>query len=150
MSEKIRDIMVYLLKHHSGKLSNTAMNDLVYLADLHHVQKHHQPITNIKWRCGKRDGGPFEFDIQNIAEEHEEIFKTNKKTVSNERYKGTERIFFLKAQNFQPQLSVEEKEFLDHAIKESKKHGLDFHTHVQKTPPLQNAKPWSRVNIVKE
>ena len=150
MSEKIRDVMVYLLKHHSDGLANTMMNDLVYLADWYHAKEYGQQITDIKWERSKKDKGPFVFDIQNTAEEYPKILKTDTESVPTANYDGDKTTFHLIAKDFLLDLSVEEKKFLGRVIKESKEHKYKFHTHVQETPPLQNAKPKSPLNLVEK
>ena len=141
MANELKDVMAYLLLQYKGRLSNTAMNELVYFADWHQVTNHGQQITGIKWRRSKYVG-PFVPNIQNIAEKkHPDMFKTDKEEVVTSNYQGTERFFSLKDENFQPQLSDDAKKSLDQAIEEAKKFGDDFHEHVQTTSPLQNAQP---------
>ena len=148
MSEKLKDVMAYLLKRHKNRLSNTAMNDLAYQADLYHVKDHGQQIMKTKWRRSKRDEGPFVLDFQKTAEDHGDIFNLDEESVATPNYAGTERIFSLKDETFEPHLSDEAKKSLDDAIETARKFGRSFHAHVQRTSPLRNAAPRQDLNLL--
>ena len=147
MSEKLKDVMAYLIKGHpdwSNGLTDTRLNNLVYLADWHQAVEYGRQITNIKWYFSKHaDSGLYVYDIKDTATDHGVLFAIEE---------GESRYFSLKDKSFQPQLSDEARKTLDLVIEEVK--GLspdDFRKHVNETYPVQSSfKPQQPVDLVEK
>ena len=143
------DVMAYLIKHHppewSNGLSETRINNLVYLADLYHRKEYGRWVAGIEeWGASKfEDSGVRVPIIIKTLESHKEIFTIKEK--------GNKKRFVLKDDSFPQQLSNETKEILDRVIEETKDlHGdkqNDFFKLIHATPPMQGVKPGGRLNF---
>ena len=148
MSEKLKDVMAYLLKQYADKwkdgLVNTMLNNAVYLCDWHQAVKYGKKITDIEWHFSKHDNaGLYVRDIEKIA-------IARKNSIFGVKPRGNKTIFSLKEIGFQPQLTNNEKDSLDIVIRKTKKLSYDvFMERVNKTYPVSFFEKGQPVDLVK-
>ena len=111
------DVIAYIIKKIPSKddLSNARTTKMIYLADWRHAITCGSTITAINWYFDNY--GPFVWDIKQTAEENPDIF-TIKATATP--YGNPKLLLGLKDNNFNPQLSHDEKRSLDHVIEMTK------------------------------
>ena len=158
MANTLKDVMAYLLKAHPPKwsngLTNTRLNNLVYLADWYYARKHGQLITtDIRWKASDFGGyGVYVDKIAKTAKEHEGSTFIIKRD-------GKKQRFSLKSGIPVPELADTVKEALDYVVEKTKnRHGNmndphggenpDFFKLVHETDPMQGAKPGQYLNHV--
>ena len=157
MAENLKDVMAYLLKHYAAngknKVSNTVLNNLIYLCDWCQAVKYGEQITAIKWCFSHAGTGLFTRNVQNAATDRD-MFTIEERDPEKgkELKKGDkEHHFSLKDRSFQPQISDKAKESLDIVIRETVKLSpKDFMQRVNRTYLVKKFfKPGQSVNLLK-
>lgn len=118
MAEKLSNVIAYLLKHRTDRVSNTLLNNLVFQCDWYHALTYGQQVTGIKWYFGKHQGtgGVYVFDIKE-ATENNVLFDVTSDENGN--------YFSLKDQEFQPQIGLEANYSLDIVIRNTENLSAD-------------------------
>ena len=144
-NDNLKDVLAYVLGGHADELSNTRLNNVVYLADWHHAQKYRKTITGIRW-CFSRFGGMYVRAVEDTAKDDQDTF-----TIEHKGERGKEKYFSLKDKSFQPQLGAEEVETLDSIIGETASLSREaFEERVNKTHPMQFFEPRKPIDLVKK
>lgn len=116
----LKDILVYLISNYpaniKSELSNARITKMVYLADWRNCIKSDEQISKIRWYFDNY--GPFVNDVLSTAEANPDIFRVRSGV---NMYGKQKRSFELAHSNFEPNLSANEINSLDHIIAVTKK-----------------------------
>jgi hypothetical protein len=144
---EIKELVAYLLLNHKQTtvLSNARLTKLIYLCDWKFAIEHNKPMTNIQWYFD--NFGPFVWDVIDSAKKYPEIFKIEYQMNS---FGGTSRIVRLLESDYQPQLTIEEQETVNHVIQNTQdKTWNGFIQLVYSTYPIVNSKKYELLNLNK-
>jgi len=114
---KLVDALTYLLSQYPypADQSNARVTKMLYLADWVHCLRHEMPITDIEWYFNNY--GPFVDDVKETAIREKSLFDVVE--VQND-FGKPKTVLKLKADSISPDLSVTEKQAIDHVIRVTK------------------------------
>lgn len=141
------DIIAYLIREYrtlrDEDLSTARLTKMVYLADWRSAILHKQQITNIHWFFDHY--GPFVWDVQDAAKGNSALFTIEEaQTV----YGSPKRVFRIKDQSFSPAIADNEKQILDHVLRET--YALDWIRFIQlvySTYPIMSSERFTYLDL---
>lgn len=140
----IIDAIAYILKEypHKSELSNARVTKILYLADWYCAINDSPPVTSINWYFDNH--GPFVWDVKN-AVEGSNIARV---VPTINQYGSRKNVLELLDKDYNPSITDDEKEALDHIIEVTK--GLywsDFITLVYSTHPVSSSEKYTYLNL---
>jgi hypothetical protein len=141
----LKDIMVYIIKKYPLKsdLSNAKLTKMIYLADWRHAITYGRQISGIKWYFDNY--GPFVWDIKDQALNDSELFIVEE--VLN-AYGSPKVIISMKEIQYEPEISNEEANSIDHVIETTKKLNWDqFIRLVYSTYPIISSEKYTYLDL---
>lgn len=144
----LKDILAYILKVYPYKndLSNARVTKMVYLADWHQAIKRGHQVSSINWYFDNY--GPYVWDVYNEAKDNTELFTCR----DSHNLFGEPKIQLgIKDVQFNPQLTAEEKESIDHVIATTKQLNWGaFIRLIYSTFPIMSSERYSRLNLIEK
>lgn len=144
----LKEAISYILKHypHKDQLSNARVTKMLYLADWHQAINRKLQITDIRWYFDNY--GPFVWDIKKEIECHPEVFIS---IDTHNFYGQTKTLFSMKNKDYEPCLSDDQKQSLQHIIDVTEKLTWnDFIRLVYSTYPITSSSRYSYLDIVEK
>lgn len=144
----LKDVIFYLISKYpklaNSDLSNARVTKMVYLSDWHHAVNYSKQITNIHWFFDNY--GPFVHDVKQEVESHQNIFSVKKAT----NYFGREKTLFeINDSAYQPSLTDDEKQSMDHVINTTQTLGWDsFIKLVYSTYPIMTSERYTPLDLI--
>ncbi len=142
---KLREIIAYYCKHypHKGELSKARLTKMVYLADWKSAVDRGTQISDIQWVYNHY--GPYVPDVSKVSQE-DDLF--NKENTTN-MFGSTKELVSLADNNYEPNLTVEEKGILDRIIEITKdKYWHSFIEFVYSTYPIKTKSQYSNLDLI--
>lgn len=145
---KLKDIIAYVIANYPAKdeLSNARVTKMVFLADWHQAINYKKQISEIEWVFDNY--GPFVWDIHNEAKNNADVFNI-KETINIYGQKKT--VFQIKDETYEPKLSEEERQSIDHVINNTKHLNWNaFIKLVYSTYPIMSSERYSKLNLIQK
>ncbi|MBE7734421.1 Panacea domain-containing protein [Devosia faecipullorum] len=147
---ELSEAMAYIIGHYpdhmSHELSNARLTKMVYLADWHYVLQTGGQMTDIKWYFD--NFGPFVKDIETTAAQREDLFSVD---LGNNMYGQPKKTFSLKNEAYEPAISAEERNSLNHVIEVTKRLYWDgFIKLVYSTHPIASSQRYTYLDLVQK
>lgn len=142
----LKDIIAYLLLDYPDPdaLANARVTKMVYLADWKSALDHGRQMSSIAWFFD--NFGPYVTDVRRCADQNPELFQVKSKRTS---LGGEKNVFILIDRDYQPNLSTQEKEILDHVRKQTEDLSFDkFVKLVYSTYPVVVSDRFDDLNLV--
>jgi hypothetical protein len=137
-------VIAYVVRRYPYKddLSNARLTKMIYLADWYNAKNRKRPVTNIRWYYDNY--GPFVWDIYRTARESP-IFKIRS---SRTIFGHPKDIIEVSDEGFEPELTTDEKNALDHVIEETKDLGwAPFIQLIYATYPVASSSKYTHLNL---
>lgn len=145
---KLKDIIAYVIANYPAKdeLSNARVTKMVFLADWHQAINYKKQISEIEWVFDNY--GPFVWDIHNEAKNNSDIFSI-KETINI--YGQRKTVFQIKDETYEPKLSEEERQSIDHVINNTKQLNWNaFIKLVYSTYPIMSSERYSKLDLIQK
>lgn len=140
----LKEIMCYFCQNYPYKneLSNARLTKLVYLADWFSSLIYGKQLTDIRWVFNHY--GPYVDDIIDTAKQNT-LF-----TISNsQNFYGDNKLIISCNENYQPNVSVEEKKIMDFVIEKTKSmYFNEFIDYVYSTYPISSQQRYLNLDLI--
>lgn len=146
----LKDIMVYFIRSYppsmQDDLSNARLTKMIYLADWHQAINFGAQVSTIRWYFDNY--GPFVWDVKNEAENNPSVFSVKKTSTIFGQKKN---IFLLLNKSFDPKISIQQKNSIDHVINTTQKlNWSDFIKLVYSTHPIASSERYTFLNLIEK
>lgn len=148
MMDKLKEVVAYIAKYYPIKheLSNARLTKMVYLSDWHQAIIYGRQITDINWFFDNY--GPFVNDVIDTAKGYPELFDCRE---TSNMYGSRKRLVGLRNESYEPRLTVEERESIDHIIEHTQLLTWDgFINLVYSTYPVMSSERYSHLDLVEK
>lgn len=147
MTNKLLDVMIFILKSYPDRLasemSNARFTKMVYLSDWKNAIDNGEQITDIEWYFDNY--GPFVSDVEKTAKSRPDIFKI---VIGTNMYGQPKKTFQLQNEQVHVDLSDAEKHSISAVSDETKKlYWNEFIKLVYSTHPVASAERYSYLNL---